>query len=292
MTSWFFASTSETGTPQRFAAAASNIMRAAAPTWRIGMKKWRVEREPSVSWLPNFTSSPVAWATFTFAQSASISSATMSGIPVRTPCPISERWQTMVTVPSGATETKARGLFTVPCGMPSAPHLGASSANAGRDGRTWTASTRPVVERMPLRIPRRLTFSMPEVDTISRMCLVILRSRSLLDGGANALIGPAAADVAVHRAVDVGVGRMRRLLQQRDRLHDLASLTITALGHVDRAPSLLHRMVPFRIQPFDGGDRLAVRVGHLRLAQPGDVAVEMDRAGAAGGDPAAELGAG
>ncbi len=30
---------------------------------------------------------PVAWATFTLAQSASSSSATMSGIPVRTPCP-------------------------------------------------------------------------------------------------------------------------------------------------------------------------------------------------------------
>src|SRR3984957_2110917 len=266
MTSWFFASTSETSTPQRFAAAASGIMRAAAPPWRIGMKKCRVEREPSVSWLPYLASSPVAWATFTRAQSASSSSATISGMPVRTPCPISDRWQTMVTVPSGAMETKARGLLTVPCGMPSAPHLGASSASAGRDGRTCTASTRPVVERMPLRTPRRLTFSMPDVVTISRMCLVILRSRSLLDGGANALIGPAAADVAVHRAVDVGVSRMRRLLQQRDRLHDLASLAIAALRHVDSAPGLLHGMIPFRVQAFDRGDGLAVHVSHLRLA--------------------------
>src|SRR5271154_1940636 len=244
-------------------------MRAAAPTCRIGMKKCRVEREPSVSWLPYLTSFPVAWATFTRAQSAPISSATISGMPVRTPCPISERWQTMVTVPSGATDTKARGLFTVPCGMPSAPHLGASSASAGRDGITCTASTRPVVERMPLRIPRRLTFSMPEVDTISRMCLVILRSGSLLDGGANALIGPAAADVAVHRAVDVGVGRMRRLLQQRDGLHDLSSLAIAALGHIDRAPGLLDGMISFRVKTFDGGDGLAVHIGHLRLAGPG-----------------------
>src|ERR1700722_19493205 len=220
----------------------------------------------SVTWLPYLASSPVAWATFTRAQSAPISSATISGMPVRMPCPISERWQTMVTIPSGAMETKARGLFTVPCGMPSAPHLGASSASAGRDGRTCTASTRPVVERMPVRTPRRLTFSMPEVDTISRMCLVILRSRSLLDGGANALIGPTAADVAVHRAVDVGVGRMGRLLQQRDRPHDLASLAIAALGHVDGAPRLLHRMVPLRVQAFDRGDRLAIRIGHLRLA--------------------------
>jgi hypothetical protein len=86
------------------------------------------------------------------------------------------------------------------------------------------------------------------------------------DGGANALIGSAAADVAVHRVVDVGVRRVRRLLQERDGLHDLASLAIAALGHVDRAPRLLNRMVPFRVQAFDGGDRLAVHVAHRRLA--------------------------
>jgi hypothetical protein len=44
--------TSETGTFQRAAAAVSSILRAAAPQRRIGVKKWRVEREPSVSWLP------------------------------------------------------------------------------------------------------------------------------------------------------------------------------------------------------------------------------------------------
>ena len=137
-------------------------MRAAAPACRMGTMKWRVEREPSVSWLPYFTSSPVAWATFTLDQSASISSATISGMPVRTPCPISERWHTMVTVPSGAIDTKTRGLFTVPCGMPAAPHLGASAASAGRRGDTPTASTRPPVATMPFRTLRRLTFSMLE----------------------------------------------------------------------------------------------------------------------------------
>ena len=80
----------------------------------------------------------------------------------------------MVTVPSGAMETKASGLFTVPCGMPSAPHLGASSASAGPDGITCTASTKLPVARIPFRTPRRLTFSMPEADTISRMCLVMV----------------------------------------------------------------------------------------------------------------------
>src|SRR5208337_5340863 len=120
--------------------------------------------------------------------------------------------------------------------------LGAS-ASAFRPGRTLTASTRPPVESMPFKTPRRLMFSMPN-GASSRMCLVMSRSRSLLDGGANALIGPAAANVAIHRAVDVGVRGMGRLLQKRGGLHDLAGLTIAALGHVERAPSLLQRVVP------------------------------------------------
>ena len=118
-TSWFFASTSLTGTFQRSAAAASSMVRAAAPQRRMGSKKWRVLREPSVSWLPNFFSSPGAWATRTRFQSASSSSATIIGMPVRTPCPISERWQTIVTVPSSAIDTKASGLSTQPLGIPS-----------------------------------------------------------------------------------------------------------------------------------------------------------------------------
>ena len=43
---------------------------------------------------------PGACTTRTRFQSASSSSATIMGMPVRTPCPISDRWQTMVTMPS------------------------------------------------------------------------------------------------------------------------------------------------------------------------------------------------
>src|SRR5271166_3634636 len=171
--------------------------------------------------------------------------------------------------------------------MPAAPHLGAS-ASAGRCGNTLTASTRPVVERMPFRTPRRLTFSMPD-GASSRMCLVMSRSRSLLDGGANALIGPAAANVAVHSAVDVGVGGMRRLFQQRRGLHDLAGLTIAALRHVERAPSLLKRMISRGVEAFDGGDRLAAGVADRRDAGSPGLAVDMDRAGAACGHAATEF---
>src|SRR5216117_2690173 len=50
-----------------------------------------LRREPSVSWLPKRFWSPGACATRTRFQSASSSSATIIGMPVRTPCPISER---------------------------------------------------------------------------------------------------------------------------------------------------------------------------------------------------------
>ena len=113
-------------------------------------------REPSVSWLPYLASSPGAWTIRTFAQSAPISSATIIGRPVRTPVPISERCATMVTMPSGATETKTRGSVTTPCGMAPAPVLYAASA---RRGSTDAASTRPPVAATPLSSPRRLTFS-------------------------------------------------------------------------------------------------------------------------------------
>ena len=66
-------------------------------------------REPSVSWLPYFASSPGACTTLTRAQSASISSATIIGRLVRTPVPISARCATMVTMPSGAIETNTLG---------------------------------------------------------------------------------------------------------------------------------------------------------------------------------------
>ena len=134
------------------------MVRAAAPQRRIGSKKCRVLREPSVSWLPKRFSSPVACTTRTRFQSASSSSATIIGMPVRTPCPISERWHTIVTVPSSAMETNASGSSTQPLGMPSAPYLGGSAARSA-DGNP-TASTSPPSADTPWRNRRRLTLAM------------------------------------------------------------------------------------------------------------------------------------
>ncbi len=92
----------------------------------------------------------------TRAQSAPISSATIIGKAVRTPVPISERCATMVTMPSGAIETKTRGSVTTPCGMAPAPVVYAAAA---RRGSTDAASTKPPAAATPFSSPRRLTFS-------------------------------------------------------------------------------------------------------------------------------------
>jgi hypothetical protein len=123
----------------------SSMARAAAPHRRIGSKKCLVLRDPSVSWLPKRLSSPGACATRTRFQSASSSSATIMGMLVLTPCPISDRWQTIVTVPSSAIATNASGLSTQPLGIPSAPYCFACCARAA-DGDP-SARTSPLSER-------------------------------------------------------------------------------------------------------------------------------------------------
>src|SRR5262244_4261419 len=65
------------------------------------------------------------------------------------------------------------------------------------------------------------------------------RLRRLLDRFANAQIGPAAADVAGHRVVDIGIRRMRIARKQRRSGHDLARLAVAALNDLAVEPGLL-----------------------------------------------------
>ena len=75
---------------------------------------------------------------------------------------------------------------------------------------------------------------------------------------ANRLIGSAAAQVAVHGFVDIGVGGIRSLGEQRRRGHDLTGLAVAALRHVLFDPGPLHRMAPsVGGKAFDGGDGFA-----------------------------------
>ena len=66
---------------------------------------------------------------------------------------------------------------------------------------------------------------------------------------ANAKVSSAAAQVPFHRVINLGIGRLRNLRQQRRRRHDLSCLAVAALRHVDLLPSHLRRVRPVGESP-------------------------------------------
>ncbi len=106
--------------------------------------------------------------------------------------------------------------------------------------------------------------------------------------GAHARIGPAAADVR-HLCVNVGVGRMRIVREERDRRHDLPRLAIAALRRVGFDPGLLHRVQLLLAEALDCQDRLVGGLADRRDAGSCRLAVDDDGAGAAQSDAAAEF---
>src|ERR1051325_4408469 len=115
---------------------------------------------------------------------------------------------------------------------------------------------------------------------------------SRLDGGGDALIAAAATDIAAHRAVDLGLGGLLVLCQERGGLHDLAGLAITALRDIRAAPGLLHRVIAVWIEPLDRCHGAAGDITDRGDAGEGGSSIHMYGAGAALGGAAAKLGAG
>ena len=113
-----------------------------------------------------------------------------------------------------------------------------------------------------------------------------------MDGGADAAVGAAATDVAGHGVVDVGVTGRRVARQQRGGGHDLARLAVAALGNRELDPRELERVLTGGVEALDGGHGPARRSGHRREAAAYGLPVQVDRAGAALADAAAELRAG
>ena len=116
--------------------------------------------------------------------------------------------------------------------------------------------------------------------------------RRALDGADDLQIGAAAADIAVHVLDDVVARRVLVGREQRRRLHDLAGLAVAALRHLLGDPGLLQRMAAVGRQSLDGGHGLSRDQRQRHRARAHRLAVDMHRAGAAGGDAAAEFGAG
>src|ERR1700730_16947947 len=83
----------------------------------------------------------------------------------------------------------------------------------------------------------------------------------------NANVAAAAADVSIHRCINILVRWLRSFGQQRNRGHHLSSLAVAALRHVKLGPRNLHRMRAVRRKPFDRGDLGVVRGRHRRLAR-------------------------
>jgi hypothetical protein len=118
------------------------------------------------------------------------------------------------------------------------------------------------------------------------------RTGGAVDGFADALIGAAAADIAAHEVVDIGVGGFWFLGEQRDCGHDLAGLAIAALRDVFCDPGLLDGVGAVGGEAFDGGDFFAADGGDLSDTGAGGFAVDVHGAGAAKGHAAAEFCAG
>src|SRR6266850_4139226 len=111
-----------------------------------------------------------------------------------------------------------------------------------------------------------------------------------MNGGADTLISPAAAHVAGHRLVDVVVSWLRSFGEQCRGRHDLARLTIAALHNVELEPGLLKSLSDRRLSNrFDRGDGFLADGTDRRYARAHRHAVDVNGAGAAQGDAAAEL---
>src|SRR5262249_33683106 len=194
------------------------MIRAAAPPSRTYWFESRMPRLPPVEKSPHarlrFTLWPgVGYSVTTFFQSHSSSSATICARPVIVPCPISERAQRITTVSFGWITTQA--LIS---GEPSAARTTSGPPKGRRKPRA-----RPPVAAGVLTIKGR------------RFIFMVCSSGRLFRDGVDRLAhlreGAAAADVR-DRGVDVRVGGLGLLLEQRLDRHDHARLAVAALRHV------------------------------------------------------------
>src|SRR5690242_7783104 len=116
------------------------------------------------------------------------------------------------------------------------------------------------------------------------------QSRGLLDGGADASVGSAAAEIAAHGRVDVLIGRLGILAEQRSRCHHLTRLAIAALHHIEREPCGLHALADLAVaDTFDCHDRRVANTRYRRNARACGHAVKMYRASATKGHATAKL---
>src|SRR5436853_4923753 len=162
----------------------------------------------------------------------------------------------MVTVPSGAMRTQAL----------------MSRAAAASASLTSRSPSPPIAMAKP---------SAPVLFKNWRRSMSGLLRRAL-DGGDDAVVRSATADVAVHVAHDLVARRILVAGEELRRLHDLPRLAVAALRHLLGDPRLLQRMRAIGREAFDrhharafhaadrggaGAHRLAIDVHGARAAE-------------------------
>src|ERR1043166_8524578 len=211
----------------------------------------------------------------TLLHSTSSSSATMRAMAVPMCWPISARVMFTVTTPSRSTVYQivgSKGFDPDSCARPSPgakPNVTAAPAK-------------------PIRKSRRE--SALGCSSLLIGCNLPRLGSSLFDGVANAHVSHAAAQVAGHDGIDVLIGGREKVVDERHRLHDLTRLAVAALRNLKVGPCFLHRMLV--LEPLDGRHLRTGDAGERRYAGARRPAADMDSAGAAHPDAAAELRAG
>src|SRR5580693_3362006 len=124
------------------------------------------------------------------------------------------------------------------------------------------------------------------------MASTLQELRGVVNRSADANVGRATAQVAVHGEIDVVVVRTLDLLEQSRRGHDLPRLAVSALRHILGDPCSLDRVGLATGQSLDGRDLAGADAGYRHRAGTQRLTVKKNRAGTALRHPAAELGAG
>src|SRR5262249_36934761 len=185
--------------------------------------------------------------------------------------PISARMIETVTMPLGSTRYQIVGSNSA------AGEVEAASV-AVKPGRG--KPNRTLVPAAPVRKLRR-------ASTLS-MCASHF-GRSELDRPAEGDIGHASAQATAHDGVDILVGRVGKILEQRCGLHDLSGLAIAALRCLRLNPGLLQRMLTVGVEPLDRRDRRVCHRAQRRDAGADRASVNMHGACPAHADATAEF---
>ena len=154
---------------------------------------------------------------------ASSSSAMMVAKPVNGPCPNSMCLQSTVMELSGAMRMKAFGT-----------NSGGNSAAAALMVRLSRRGSRrkPMTKPVPASAPPFRSARRPGSLFHESHGLCLHAARGVVNGGADAGVGGAAAEISAHRLIDVLIGWLGGRAEESGRRHDLAGLAIAALRHL------------------------------------------------------------